>query len=563
MDDQTQQAPEDTGPVYHYTTQNANGTQAACVQLTEDTDQREKNIICASPWAIPVIFLPGVMGSNLKVKKQKDKVWRAPNSTLGSIPMLIEFFFKDPTARQMLFDPANSDVDWEGPVDAGPVALGRDRKETEEILRQRGWGSLFSSSYHPLLQTLHQRLNDGVLVKGTQNLGVWWKDTMMQDPKHWGSVSGGDAALTEDEIKHLVRYRFDIWACGYNWLKSNADSAKQVDAYIKKVLALYAKDGTPSCKKVIVVTHSMGGLVLRALLQIPGAADNILGVVHGVQPAAGAPSVYKRARAGFESLEQVVLGRNAAETVPVIANAQSLLEMLPFKDYNDGKPWLKVSGCDFALPKEGNPYKEIYGSTAWYGLIPEQNTKLIDPAGTIARRLGPNKSARVDEFEKVILKVDAFHQSITTPGKEYHPTTYAHCGIDGRHKTWGEVLWTGQVPPDAVLDTATLTRDDLDSTIELAGTLKLILGDGKSDGDGTVPPWSGLAPQGKTVSMFVHGQGTVPGNTYLDAKRTQDAQAPARQEGYEHQDSYIDKRGQWTTLYAIAKIAQKADWAKS
>ncbi len=560
MDEQAQV--EDTGPVYHHTTQNARGTQDVCVTLTEDADQREKKVICAPQWVIPIILLPGVIGTNLKEKNKSHEVWRAPNSTLAGLPMLMEFFFKGAAARQMLFNPQTSEVDWDGPVDAGPLVLGKDLQETEDILRQRGWGSLFASSYHPLLQTLHQRLNDGVLVKGTQNLGAWWKDTMMQDPKLWGSVSSGDTALTEDEIKNLVRYRFDIWACGYNWLKSNAESANQVNAYIKKVLALYAKDGTPSCKKVIVVTHSMGGLVLRGLLQIAGAADNILGVVHGVQPAAGAPSVYKRARAGFETLEQIVLGRNAAQALPVIANAPSLLEMLPFKNYNDGKPWLKVKGNDFALPKEGNPYKEIYGSTAWYGLIPEQNTKLIDPAGTVATRIGPGKPIRGAWFNPLILDVANFHQSISTSGKEYHPVTYAHCGIDGKHKTWGEVLWTGQVPPGAILDTATLTQDDLDSSIELAGALKLTLEAAKLDGDGTVPALSGLAPQGKALSMFVHGQGTVPGNASLDAMRTPDLQAPARQEGYDHQDSYLDKRGQWTTLYAIAKIAQKADWAQ-
>ncbi len=135
-------------------------------------------------------------------------------------------------------------------------------------------------------------------------------------------------------------------------------------------------------------------------------------------------------------------------------------------------------------------------------------------------------------------------------------------GAAARHKTWGEVLWTGQVPPGAILDTATLTQDDLDSSIELAGALKLTLEAAKLDGDGTVPALSGLAPQGKALSMFVHGQGTVPGNASLDAMRTPDLQAPARQEGYDHQDSYLDKRGQWTTLYAIAKIAQKADWAQ-
>src|SRR4051812_6269596 len=56
------------------------------------------------------------------------------------------------------------------------------------------------------------------------------------------------------------------------------------------------------CNQVIVVTHSMGGLVGRALVHpdYGNLQDKVLGIVHGVMPAIGAPAAYKRMRAGFE-----------------------------------------------------------------------------------------------------------------------------------------------------------------------------------------------------------------------------------------------------------------------
>ncbi|MGL1409641.1 hypothetical protein ACSTIX_24320, partial [Vibrio parahaemolyticus] len=92
----------------------------------------------------------------------------------------------------------------------------------------------------------------------------------------------------------------------------------------------------------------MGGLVARACAQLPEMAERILGVVHGVMPALGAPATYKRIRAGFEGAGQVVLGRNAAECTAVMANAPGPLELLPTAQYktwsNRGeRHWLRVS----------------------------------------------------------------------------------------------------------------------------------------------------------------------------------------------------------------------------
>jgi hypothetical protein len=555
---------QETDAVYHTATQNADGSQEVYVDLTHDSDQREKVILCESPWVIPVVFVPGVMGSNLKVKGKKEKVWQPPNNLAESISLLGDFVFKKPRDRQQLFNPENAEVDWDGPIDEGDLKLGQNKEQTLDILRQRGWGSVYSQSYHPFLQTLHKQLNSELYKDSA--LGAWWQQHMLQDPSLWGSTNTQDKALTEADLKALKRYRFEVWACGYNWLQSNAQSGQDLAAYIQKVLDTYAHKGCqPVAKKVIVVTHSMGGLVLRGLLQDAKAASQILGVVHGVQPAAGAPAVYKRMRAGFEGVEQIIFARDAAEAVPVLANSPALLEMLPFANYNQQQPWLKVGNgakADLALPDNGNPYEQIYASTAWYGLIPEENTKLMDPAALVANNLEPGQSVR-SVFETNLAKIAKFHKAISTEGASYHPHTYAHCAVDSSQKTWGEVWWSGSVTENTELQAQSLSADDLDSHIELSSQIRLTLAGPAQAGDGTVPAWSSTAPYGQAHNVFVHGQGQVPQHNALNAARAQaPAEAPAWQKSYDHQNSYLDPRSHWATLYAIARLTPLADWGQ-
>jgi hypothetical protein len=579
IENKTTMTTSNTDTVVHQAYQTADGVQCATVQLTKADDTREKQIMFAPPWTIPVIFVPGVMGSNLKVKGGQDgeSVWQPPNSTLGGLPLVFEFLFKGPKARQERFNPANAEVDWNGPIDPGPIKL-NEPEGTVATLRKRGWGSVYADSYHGLLQQLHLQLNDMALPRAVAKVAplpdFWAK--LEQDPQQWGSTSGQAKPANREQLRQLCRYRFDIWACGYNWLQSNLESGKDLHAYIQKVLNIYHPDGCskPFAKKVIIVTHSMGGLVLRGLLQIPGATNNILGVVHGVQPAAGAPAVYKRMRAGFEGIEQVIFGRDAAEAVPVVANSPALLEMLPFANYNLGQPWLKVGPSadkpamqwpSKADGKPANPYKDIYASEAWYGLIPERNNGLIDPAGINKKIVKPGQSVREGVFEKRLLRVEEFHSAITQPDKGYHPHTWAHgaIGLADKRLTWGEVHWRGDVIQGLDLSNAALLKDDGNDRIELSGGIKLQIAKPAQSGDGTVPGWSLAAPaQAMGVQdLALHGDGSVPGHAGLNQRRVDNPEAKARQPGYDHQNSYKDERALWATFHAIVQISQKADWA--
>lgn len=565
------------------------GDQYSQATLTSTDDEREK-VVLAKPYIIPVVFLPGVMGTNLRKRGSKSKAWRAPNKDMRGafdlIGQLFNYVFKSTTERADDLKTPEVEVDPTGPIDPGDSGL------PENVLVARGWGGLMRSSYHPFMGELQNLLNDLAeydFKRCEADLKAWAAKDGQDAPSDWGA-SGGEA-LTKEEILHAANYQFDIWAGGYNWLQSNHDSGAAIKDYIESVILPYYNEGKkvkvkdapdgqgnnecsiqrkkpsrPLAEQVIVVTHSMGGIVSRALTEVH-MCDKVMGVSHGVQPATGAPASYKRMRSGFEGAEQVFLGRNASDVVAILSQAPGVLELLPTADYNDGKPWLKVrekkDGPEcLALPTGGDPYTEIYTSQAWYALVPDANLGLMTPGGgSQAEVIGSGKDDPRDKLDDVIRRVKSFHESVH---KKYKTPTYAHYGAQGERDkakdrggmladddlfTWGEVAWegigAGNLDPEKVV----IAKDDENGELKTSSGIKLTISKKDCPGDGTVPVYSGEAPGKAGIALsFVHGQ-SKPGKCNENF-------------GYDHQGSYGDepKRSLYASMYAIIKIAQKAQW---
>lgn len=571
----------------------ANGDQYSEATLTAADDQRDK-IVLAKPYIIPVIFIPGIMGTNLRNKNSKKKAWRPPNADLAGaadlIAQLFSHLFKNTEERAADLTTPEVEIDPSGPIDAGKSGL------PKNVLVARGWGTVMRSSYHPFMGRLQHALNhlsEYDFKRCQADLQAWAAERGMDTPADWGAAGG--EALTREEILHAANYQFDIWAGGYNWLQSNRDSGAQLKDYIERVVLPYYNEGKritvkdtpdgqgsnecsiqrtrpsrPLAEQVIVVTHSMGGLVSRSLTEIHHC-DKVMGVSHGVQPATGAPATYKRMRSGFEGAEQLFLGRNAADVVAILSQAPGGLELLPTADYNDGKPWLKVRDKNgreiLALPENGDPYEEIYNSPAWYGMVPEANLGLMNPGESKksdeSREKAPEPRGALIE---VIDQVRQFHEAIE---KKYKTPTYVHYGAQGRRDqsqdrggllgtglmasksrhTWGEVAWEGQgiagVDPHGIV----VAKDDGNGTLKTANGISLTIADPDCPGDGTVPVYSGEAPgKANVAACFAHGHGN-PGiwNAHFC---------------YDHQGSYNDEheRSLFATMYAIIKIARQAQW---
>jgi pimeloyl-ACP methyl ester carboxylesterase len=517
---------------------------------------------------IPVIFVPGTMGTNLRVRKDVplppgyplnpgDPAWRPPNGDVDALGYANLWGQRTPRERQLILNPSYVEVD-----DTGDLAIGTCGLEPK-LMRERGWGEIFNGSYGTLLFDLQSHLNMTFRLNALKQRQIRpaWEEVMraMQgDPLHrWGVRSV--EPLTEAELEKYAGYQYPLYACGYNWLQSCGESATRLEKRITDILAWWRKRHH-KCDKVILITHSMGGLVGRACAK--RIADKVLGVIHGVMPALGAPLAYRRLACGTECDNPAngplddykagkfadIGGRRPEDTTPVLSVAPGALELLPNQLYP--RPWLHVrvvrnsgptgpheSTFDYLhLPNdsEPNPYQLYRDMHSWYRLV---NPSLADPAG-----LYPVSGGGVTkQILNSIGIAEKFHNWLAD---YYHPATFAYYGNDKEHPSYGQICWVAHEPPVAtkgpmtasnIRDARFLANDpDGARAVEVEGKFVMTFSvePQESAGDDTVPHQSAAGPSGKVKQLF--------------ATR-----------GYRHQESYK----QWSTLmltrYCIVKLVQE------
>ena len=459
---------------------------------------------------IPVIFIPGVMGSNLTESNPADpsKIvrWNLDSDGLDHAGAWA-LASRDAKFRKSYLQPSKMKVDNSGLVPS-------DLPIPAEELRRRGWGEIGALSYKDSLVWLENALNDHDVAPNGKR-----KELTRLNLK----ALLGEAALTEEEWDLSYKYRFPVHAFGYNWLDDNAESAKALGRRIDEVIARY-KAEKKRCEKVILITHSMGGLVARHCSEVRSYRDKILGIVHGVMPAIGAAAVYRRMKAGTENFAKgfgaslsgagaaSALGNDAAEMTAVLSSSPGPLQLLPTPEYGNG--WLKIrdGAQEVALPQAGDPYAEIYLQRGkWWGLCEEH---LMNPwneeTDPKARQVQIDKDWKI--FADIVgAQVKTFHTKIA--GK-YHPNTYAFYGSGPDKNSVGNVQWlrmgTGRAPTDALkarainpnqINEARTTRAPvLTGQGEL--TRDYMLQGPDETGDGTVPMRSGVQPKSHCKAML-------------------------------------------------------------
>ncbi|ENG8677648.1 lipase family alpha/beta hydrolase [Enterobacter hormaechei] len=486
---------------------------------------------------IPVVFLPGVMGSNLMNPDDGKPVW-----TVNGNASMLPWIGRGPAKRKKLLDPTKTVVDPSGKIEP--------ESPEERLLfssrRERGWGEVGAMSYGTFLPWLQEALNDNqtmLINKTSKNGSLTLRERLLD--KALGAETG-ESPLTTDEVALSYQYLFPVHAVGYNWLQSNMDSAQALADRIEKIIGDYKASGR-KCEKVILVTHSMGGLVARyysELLDGDFGQKNILGIVHGVMPDRGAPMAYKRMKAGEAGITGLVIGGNGAEMTAVLAQAPGPLQLLPGKGYGMG--WFHVEGLQQPLPQT-DPYKDIYTErSAWWGLCEE---RFINPDNKKMDKLQLDKDwqSYVDIIDG---KVKIFIEGLNG---HYHEHTYAFYGNDGKnYPSYAELHWkdvSGKHIPEAYRSLVSeqgeifYPADKFNQTIRYATletpdqgyvSRKYELLPPVDDGDGTVPVRAAVINSPKLKAQLGVG---------------------VDHEGAYKPDNTMDAR--WFTLRSIIRIAQQ------
>lgn len=496
--------------------------------------------------SIPLVFVPGIMGSRLE-RADKSFCWD-PDSTWG---MLHNY---------------GGIVDSSGATGAERKTLLIDNPNangTRRVIGQRN-GSDTSGFRTTLLnlwvKTHYFKADEVNLPKWTwlpdsvqklQGTALAGKMADIAILQGWTEVAWGFygnfllklAATTFPHFKWIFHH--PVYAIGYDWVGDNrlagAELTKRI-AQIKKQEQAYGRE----CTKVILVSHSMGGLASRASV-VPGvaadcSAPDILGVIHGAQPSTGAPAAYRRMRGGFEpgkdeGFKEVrargVLGLTSSQVVPVLGGCVGGLELLPTKLYRfvrngtEQTLWLfqkeKDGSLGEGMPKSGDPYSEIYREDKdFLRLVYDPN--LLDPGAKPVQRQGNRSAPNADKRSDFLLNLqaaEAFHESLQD---KVHPATFITWGDDPGLGTFDHILYAFDAKADPKNAGA---GSDLDPKPPDGSQPSWFTMDGpRGPGDQTVPASSGSMLLKRSLNSGLHGLDGKP----LDGAR----------KGYEHSAFYND-----------------------
>ncbi len=387
---------------------------------------------CPEPIVIPIVFVPGMMGSRLKNSNTRENIWD-PKFNTGWLWQWSGIGGKK--RRKILIGKSGKAFNGNYlAVDFGTLDYLRGKAKEHNLVEahERGWGGVAWDFYGNFLNWLDQNLKDQLpnFAVGCSNIN------------------------------------FEVWAHPYNWTDDNINAAKSLKMVVtnahKSAVGSYKDETDTKVLKPIVITHSMGGLVARAFSILEEGQPLIHTVIHGAMPTYGSPAAYKRMRAGFEGVTtSTVLGSNSSSVTAMLANSPGGLQLLPsqFHVSTDGnKEWLKVtfkeSGDVLSLPKS-DPYEEIYSKkTEWWRLV---DPEYIDPDSN-------DLESSWDEYLINLKRASYFHSDLGKDGF-HQPTKMFYCASPTNY-TWDKTEWK-------VANFKDIKQEDLDVALKLVKSNEL------------------------------------------------------------------------------------------
>jgi hypothetical protein len=223
-------------------------------------------------------------------------------------------------------------------------------------------------------------------------------------------------------LQRFPPFETPVHAVGYDFRQSNAKSGAEIAKRINKILS------DENAEEVIIVSHSMGGLATRsALLQDAALSAKVRGIIHVMQPAAGAAVFYRRlftgniipeddpGFGGFSPIN-IILGTTPTDFATIICGLRGPTELMPTPQYTDSKTakWINHS-LGPLLP----PPPPLGVSADW-----SPYRSLAHPPGLVDST--KNDLFVVNEMINRVNEAEAFHDTLTTPhGLFKHPNTWA------------------------------------------------------------------------------------------------------------------------------------------
>lgn len=326
----------------------------------------------------------------------------------------------------------------------------------------------------------------------------------------------GWAALVKDFYHPFLNYlkgkgkiagaKTPIYAVGYDWRQSCAKSGIYLQTRIDKILKEKENNGA---EKVILITHSMGGLVSRSGMKGTPLAGKVLGVAHVAQPVAGSVVLYRRLFTGMlptlDGTEHLVniLGNSPYEFIVPMSGILGVFELLPTHQYRylpedspdaPGKPDIAKLRGPWESPDKGTT-DHLNRVTYPHGIAQKRFSSPDSPPGLFNLKLHGSSDQTITDrtksgMQKGILSADGFHENLAL---YLHPNPWMIYGI-------GE---------DTDVSVKYPVTDDKYNPHMLYRT---------KEGDGTVPAVSGAALWGESFpatidnikmankrQFFVHG----------------------------------------------------------
>ena len=246
---------------------------------------------------VPIMFLPGIMGTRLQDSESGKTIWDPDN-----VLYMAGLSRKKISDKQKLLGITN--VSAAKPITkAARNVLGLSKSYSVEQL-DRNYAAIASGFYDRFLRALETKLNT--------------------------------------EQSQII---YPVYVCAYDWRKDiNAIAATEVKDIYNKIKEEQETD------EMIIITHSMGGLVAREFLrQNPQAAQKIKAVIHGVQPVQGAVQFYAYFKCGarhFSAWWDIpgiilanILGATKKDFAALCSDIPGAIELAPVSN-GDKQQWL-------------------------------------------------------------------------------------------------------------------------------------------------------------------------------------------------------------------------------